>query len=111
VFENTLKNFLTEPHIEIVDQPGVTSSMGLQETAGHNEGILSFSIFTKAGSGTQLSRTCASELVSLMTDDYSPLVCNSPELVSLGRVKDTSLYQHNLNLRYQHFYGQTNTTC
>jgi len=103
---------LTSGYIAITDTGTESISMGMQEEVTHVNGMVVIQIYTVLGSGTQTSRSIASELETLLAgEDLSGLQLGEPVLESFGQVDGADFYQQNLTFPYQFFYGQSEDAC
>lgn len=103
---------LTGGFIAMHDTGTDSLGTGLQETVALVKGMIVIQIFTALGSGTQTSRSIASELETLLAgEDLSGLQLGEPVLESFGQVDGADFFQQNLTFPYQFFYGQVESDC
>ena len=112
VFENTKNRSLNEPHIEVFEASGSSASAGMGETVYLVSGLITVSIFTENGAGTNAARLLASSISDLFENNpIEGMAFNEPELFSVGETTGSNLYQHNLLIKHSYFYGQVENQC
>lgn len=107
VFENTATEPVNVEHIEVFDETNRSDAMELGGVVQRVHGLLTITIFTTAGSGTERAREIATAVDTVLSSsDVDGLSFQGSELYSVGYTKSGHLYQHNLITPYSYFYGQ-----
>jgi hypothetical protein len=108
VFENT--DILQDAeHVEVTDEDIESSPVCLGSSARFVTGKLIISIYTKQGVGTDRAREIASTICNNLASWDNPTIFlkREEEFFSVGKVEDSSMYQHNLIIPYNYQYGES----
>jgi len=111
VFENTDLKSKDTTHITVYDEDVTSDNLGMGEPGSLITGLIVISVFTKMGIGTELGRTIASELATLIEAYTGSIDFQSIILTSPGVGEGSYFYRHNLNIPYQYIYGQQVSAC
>jgi hypothetical protein len=106
VFENTRKNPLNSPHVAVTIDDTSSDPIEMGTVKSQVTGICTVQIYTALGLGTNLARTYASSITTLLNNSGENIFFGVPELRSVGPVEGLHLYQHNLTVTYSYIYGQ-----
>ena len=97
----------TPEFIALRDQATFSESMGMGESAMHLGGVMLVDIFTAKGSGTNRSRTIASEIADLLASETIEMISfTEAELHTVGEIEDAEYFQQVLQIPYSYIYGQ-----
>lgn len=111
VYENTFLEAVNEEHITILDEGDViVDSMEIGSSISRNQGLVSIGIFTAIGEGTKRARAEATALDAIFDTDVDGVFFGEREFKLIGADESSPLYQHNLLVPYEHFYGQEDST-
>lgn len=108
VFENTDINQEYESHVDMEIDDTESFPIDMSGAVYKMTGILRFYILTKQGTGSENARKIASSIVDSLKkfQETVEFVIDGPVLSSVGKVDGTNLYQHNLEVTFNYFYGQ-----
>jgi len=104
IFENTKLSDTKQAHVTLTDADVKSEKLSMTENVYKVTGILTFHIFTESGTGTELARETASEIISLL--EASDIAFKEFTFSSVGKTEENYLYHHKLSAPYDYVYGQ-----
>ncbi len=96
--------------IALRDKSGQAETLALGEIQSLTQGVMLIDIYTARGLGTQRSRTIATELAALLSNQTVSFISFAgAELHTVGEIE--GYFQQVLQIPYQYVYGGSDVLC